>query len=178
MVLQLVFLTSVTDRRVFWWFCPIDGKEWVCSAGSTSVCGMNSVGLTTHHPLWLFNQCFQPSFINSPTADEYGKISLRNATQAGQMLWYRERCRQLLEFSTVCPLIPWFCSLFWPSSFFAKRQKTAVCMFFHLAKLLVYHPYFILLQITETRLISELIFVGGLTPGIYSKRWKEKTCIY
>lgn len=55
-------------------------------------------------------------------------------------------------------------------------------MSFHLAKLLVYHPYFILLQTTETRLISELIFFGGGGWGLFQKsthkRVKKKKHVF
>lgn len=40
---------------------------------------------------------------------------------------------------------------------------------FHPAKLLVYHPYFILLQITQTRLISELFFPLWEGGGVNSR---------
>lgn len=77
---------------------------------------------------------------------------------------YIESCRQLLECYTVCPIIHTFCSLCLHLLFAKKKKKQksgASCMFFHLEKLLVYHPYNILFLWLFSELIFFFLWGGG-----------------
>lgn len=114
----------------------LDGKEGVCSAGSASVGVKNSSPALTLKSLSL----------TLPRPTNTGRSFSETQRKLVEMLAiYIERVMQTVAGVFYCVFIITLIL------FLLSPPPHDVCTFFHLAKLAcVYHPYFILLQITGT----------------------------